>query len=82
MDDDAEQACPTARDPWTVHHFTQGNPHGPGQGDVGAALRRLADTIDELGDIDVQDITYSSEVTDGEDQVTFTVYYHRQPRRR
>jgi hypothetical protein len=41
---------------------------------VSAALRRVADTIDELGDVDVQDITFSSEVTDGEDWVSFTVY--------
>jgi hypothetical protein len=34
------------------------------------------------GDIDVQDITFQSEVTDGEDDLKMIVYYHAQPRRR
>ncbi|WIE54182.1 MULTISPECIES: hypothetical protein [unclassified Curtobacterium] len=45
-------------------------------------LRRLADAIDSLGDVDVQGVTFSSKVTDGEDDLTMTVYYHREPRRR
>ena len=82
MDENDDQARSTAQDPWTIHHFSQGNPLGAGQGDVAAALRRVADTLDDLGDISVQDITFSSEITGGEDSVSFTVYYHRQPRRR
>ncbi|MDA0179237.1 hypothetical protein OJ997_02925 [Solirubrobacter phytolaccae] len=69
------------RDEWTIHHFSQSNPVGPGQGFVPALLRRVADSIEELGDVDVQDITFSSEVTGEEDDLTMTVYYHRQPRR-
>ncbi len=46
--------------------FSQSNPSGPGQGDVGALLRRVAVTLDELGDVQVGDITFSSAVTDGE----------------
>jgi hypothetical protein len=45
-------------DEWTMLHFSQSNPEGPGQGSVPALLRRLADSIDELGDIDVHDITF------------------------
>jgi hypothetical protein len=41
-----------------------------------------ADTIAQLSDVDVQDIVFSSDVTSGEDDLTVTVYYHRQPRRR
>lgn len=68
-------------DEWTVFHFSQSNPEGPGQGYVPALLRRVADSIEALGDVDVQDITFSSEVTEGEDDVSVTVYYYREPRR-
>lgn len=64
-----------------VHHFAQSNPTGTGQGDVPALLRRVADSIEGLGNVQVQDITFSSEVTADEDDLTMTVYYHRKPRR-
>jgi hypothetical protein len=67
---------------WSVFHFAQSNPKGDGQGDVAALLRRVADTIDSLGDAQVQDITFSSAPTEGEDDLAVTVYYHRVPRRR
>ena len=53
------------------------------RGDLGSdgTANQQAVTIDGLGDIDVQDITFQSQVTDGEDDVTMTVYYHDQPRR-
>jgi hypothetical protein len=66
----------------TVLHFSQSNPTGEGQGDVAALLRRVADTIDGIGDIDVQDVTFKSDVTDGEDDLMMTVYYYDEPRRR
>jgi hypothetical protein len=69
-------------DQWTIFHFSRSNPAGPDQGDVPALLRRVADSIEELGDLDVQDITFNSEVTSSEDDLTMTVYYNRQPRRR
>jgi hypothetical protein len=68
--------------PWSVLHFSQSNPDGEGQGNVGALLRRVADSIDELGDVDVQDIVLHSEVTNTEADLTMTVYYHDQPRHR
>src|SRR6478672_10561276 len=67
---------------WTVLHFAQSNPTGEGQGDVAALLRRVAASVDQLGDVQVQDVTFHSEVTGGEDDLTMIVYYHRQPRRR
>ena len=67
---------------WTALHFSQSNPDGAGQGDVAALLRRVADSLDELGDIDVQDIVFHTAVTDAEDDLTMAVYYHQQPRRR
>ena len=62
---------------WTVLHFGQSNPEGPGQGSVPDLLRRVADTIESLGNVDVQDVTFSSEVTADEDRVSMTVYYQR-----
>jgi hypothetical protein len=68
---------------WTINHFTQSNPNGTGQGDVAALLRRVADSLDALGDVQVQDLTFHSEVTDGEDDLHVTVYYEAAtPRRR
>jgi hypothetical protein len=66
----------------TVRDFSQSNPVGDGQGDVAALLRRVAASLDELGDVQIQDVTFHSEVTDGEDDLTMTVYYHPEPRRR
>jgi hypothetical protein len=67
-------------DKWSIFHFSQSNPKGPGQGegDVAALLRRVAGSLDELGDIQVQDVTFRSEMADGEDDLTMTVYYHRE----
>lgn len=68
-------------DNWTIFHFSQSNPSGEGQGDVSALLRRVADEIELLGDVQVQDITFTSSPTDAEDDLTVTVYYEREPRR-
>lgn len=67
---------------WTINHFSQSNPAGTGQGDVAALLRRVAQSIDDLGDVSIEDLTFASSVTDGEDDLTVTVYYHPEPRRR
>ena len=66
---------------WTISHFSQSNPSGEGQGDVPALLRRVADQVESLGDVQVQDITFTSEPTDSEDDLTVTVYFQRKPRR-
>lgn len=71
-----------AGDDWTINHFSQSNPSGAGQGNVPALLRRVADSIEELGDVQVADITFSSSVSDDEDDLTVTVYFDKQPRRR
>lgn len=70
------------RDIGSALTFSQSNPSGAGQGDVSALLHRVADTIESLGDVQVQDITFVSRVTANEDDLTMTVYYHREPRRR
>jgi hypothetical protein len=68
--------------PWSIEHFSQSNPEGEAQGDVAALLRRVADTLSALGDVTVQDVVFHSEVTDAEDDLTMTVYFSREPRRR
>ena len=70
------------RDKWTMFHFSQSNPDGDGQGDVAALLRRVANSLDALGDVQVNDITFASKVTGAEDDLEMTVYYERTPRRR
>jgi hypothetical protein len=70
------------RTSWTILHFSKSNPSGQGQGDVAALLRSVANSLDALGDIQVQDITFQSEVTEDEDDLTMTVYYVQEPRRR
>lgn len=70
------------RTDWTINHFSQSNPTGEGQGDVAALLRRVSRTIDDLGDVSIEDLTFTNRVTDGEDDLTITVYYQPEPRRR
>lgn len=50
---------------------------GAGQEKVPALLGRVADTIGELGDVDISNLILHSEITsDGEDRPSITVYYH------
>jgi hypothetical protein len=58
-----------------VHHFSQSNPEGIGQNDVPALLRRLAKSIDSLGEVTVQDISFENEVTDIGLWPSMTVYF-------
>jgi len=70
------------KDEWMTFHFSLSNPVGPGQGDVAKLLRRAADHLDALGDVQVGDITFNSAPTAEEDDLNLTFYYLRQPRRR
>ena len=67
----------SGRTAWTVEHFSQANPAGRGQGDVPALLRRVADSIAALGEIEVQDLVLHPEVTEDGDGPSLTVYFHR-----
>ena len=62
---------------WTVEHFSQANPAGKDQGDVPALLRRVADSINALGEVEVQDLVMHTEVTENGDWPSLTVYFHR-----
>jgi hypothetical protein len=65
-------------DQWSACHFSLANPEGPGRGDVPRFLRRLADTVQEHGDIEIQDIVFVQEIDDDGDMFPrATVYYHR-----
>jgi hypothetical protein len=77
-----DEIDPDPRDEWKIFHFSLSNPSGPEQGDVSRLLRRLADHLDELGDVQINDITFNSQPTADEDDLTFTIYYEREPRRR
>jgi hypothetical protein len=70
------------RDKWSIFHFSLSNRSGPGQGDVANLLRSVADHIDALGEVEVSDITFSSNPTDGEDDLRITIFYNRKPRNR
>jgi hypothetical protein len=72
----ADSANMSAGSRWTVNHVSQSNPTGPGQGDVAALLRRLADTVEQLGDGVIEDLTFASTPTSGERDLRMTVYYH------
>ena len=62
---------------WTIRHFSQANPLGPGQDDVPALLRRVADTIEALGPVRVQDVTFGTEATEDGPWHDLTVYFHQ-----
>ncbi len=61
---------------WNVRHFSQANPNGPGQDNVPALLRRVADSIEGLGPVEVLDIVFHDEVTEDGDWYSMTVYFH------
>jgi hypothetical protein len=61
---------------WTINHFSQANPEGAAQGDVPALLRRVAESLDALGPIRVQDLVFHNEITADGPWYSVTVYYH------
>lgn len=61
---------------WAVRHFSQANPVRSRQGDVPALLRRVADSIEELGRIEVQDLVLHQEITEDGPSFSVTVYFH------
>jgi hypothetical protein len=62
---------------WPSEHFSQANPEGPEQNDVPALLRRVAETIESMGPVEVQDLVLHNEVTDEGIAPSITVYFHR-----
>jgi hypothetical protein len=64
-------------DAWTALHFSLANAEGPGQGNVPQLLNRLAAEIRSLGEVEVLDITFQTEITADGNRPHFTVYYYR-----
>lgn len=64
------------RERWTVEHSSQANPVGQGQESVPALLRRVAASLEALGDVAVHDITSSMDMDrEGRDRPTATVHF-------
>ncbi|MEH0824674.1 MULTISPECIES: hypothetical protein [unclassified Micromonospora] len=61
-----------------VRYFAQANPVGPGQDDVPALLRRVADTIEQLGPVWIQDMTFENEINEHGDWYSLTVYFQEE----
>lgn len=61
---------------WTIRHFSQSNPAGPGCDSMPALLRRLADSIEALGPVEVQDVVIGAEITEHGPWRSETVYFH------
>jgi predicted nuclease with RNAse H fold len=71
------KAASTESEPWTVEHFSQANPKGPGQADVPALLRRVANSIEDLDHVEIQDLILHTETTAEGPWHNLTVYYTR-----
>lgn len=65
---------PNHRDRWSSYHFSQATRLGKAQGDVAALLRRVADSLDALGDAHVDDVILASEANCAEDDLTTTAH--------
>lgn len=62
---------------WPILQFTQGLGDGTGRDDIAALLRHVADTIEGLGDVVIQDIVFHQELFhEDADWPHLTVYYH------
>ena len=62
-----------------IRQLVQANPKGPGQGDVPALLRRVADTLAELGAVEVTGLTLESQSTEDGPWYSATVYFRPAP---
>jgi adenylate kinase len=58
----------------TVSRLVQANPKGPGQGDVPALLRRVADTLAGLGPVDITGLSLESQPTEDGPWYSLSVY--------
>lgn len=61
----------------TIGRVRQANPTGPGQDDVPALLRRMADTVEQLGSVEVADVTFGTDSTADGPRHHLTVYFSR-----
>jgi hypothetical protein len=59
----------------TTEHFSQANPAGLGQDDIPSLLRRVAETVEAIGPVEVEDLILHTEVTDDGPWYSLTVYF-------
>lgn len=60
---------------WTVRHFSQANARGGESENVPLLLRNVADSIERLGSVVVQDLVLHNEVTAEGNWYSITVYF-------
>ncbi len=60
---------------YQIFHFSQSNPAGEGQEDLPRLLRTIADTIEGLGAVTVQDLVLHDDPTADGPWPSITVYY-------
>ncbi|MET9027679.1 hypothetical protein ABZW96_18985 [Nocardia sp. NPDC004168] len=60
---------------YQINYFSQSNPAGQGQEDVAKLLRTVAASIEELGDVSIQDLVLHNEITSDGVWPSITVYY-------
>lgn len=61
---------------YRTRHFSLNNPRGEGQEDVPMLLRRLAATLEEMGNIEIRDVVFHADTDDEGDSWPFmTVYF-------
>ncbi|HEV7862701.1 MAG TPA: adenylate kinase [Acidimicrobiia bacterium] len=61
----------------TIGHLVQANPRGPGQGDVPGLLRRVAQSLADLGPVEVTGLTLDREPTETGPWYSMSVYFRR-----
>jgi hypothetical protein len=71
---DAREDVPASPAP-RILSFSQGNPVGPGYWDVPGLLRRVADSIEGIPNVRVNDIVFHSVETSESEDMHMTVYY-------
>lgn len=65
---------------YQTQQFSLNNPKGEGQEDVPTLLRRLAATLEEMGDIEIRDLVFHPDTDDEGDSWPFmTVYFTYEP---
>ena len=72
MEEDTRQNLREQSKTWSCNNISITD-HG---GDTVTLLRKLADTIEQLGDIEIMDITYRKPTDPSVIEITLTVYFY------
>jgi hypothetical protein len=66
-----------ASEPLPLYRFTVTTTRGPTQDDIATLLHRVADALEEIGAVDVHDITFHVDYDEDGPWPSMTVYYER-----